>query len=286
MIKRLAAIAAVTVGFSVSGVPAASAAECSGTQTLLGSCPAPQPSQPQPSQPSQPAQPAPGPGTIAEQPGGAARLLQLVNRERVAAGLPALEARGEITSIAGGHSRSMASRRSIWHNDAYFTAPTRQSLRAKGLGENVALNASVDDAHRRLMASPGHRANILNASFDAVGISVVHDESGTFYVTQNFVDSIAVAPVAPKPAPTPRAAPPAAAPRVQKQVAPAAPPATPAPEPQAEDAAPVELDAVLAAATSEEAPALAAGTPVWMAALAGVALVALLSAIVHVVAKR
>ena len=119
------------------------------------------------------------------------RIYRLLNEERARAGLPQLELRGQISAVAAGHSRAMASRHDIWHNGGYFTAGSRRALRARALGENVALNGSVDDAHRRLMASPGHRANILNGRFDAVGVAVFHDESGVFYVTQNFVDSAA-----------------------------------------------------------------------------------------------
>ncbi|MDP9403901.1 MAG: CAP domain-containing protein [Actinomycetota bacterium] len=199
MIKRLASISLVALPLSLVLAGSASA-QC--TPGLLTTCSqpssSPQPSfspQPSSSPESQPAQqPAPEPaGTIAEEPGAAARILSLVNRDRAAAGLAPLESRGQIVSVAQGHSRDMAGRRTIWHNDAYFTDSTRRSLNARGLGENVAMNSSVDDAHRRLMASPGHRANILKDSFDAVGISVVHDEQGMFYVTQNFVDSAAPA---------------------------------------------------------------------------------------------
>lgn len=40
------------------------------------------------------------------------------------------------------------------------------------------MNATIEDAHRRVMASPGHRANILRAGFDAVGMAVARDEPG------------------------------------------------------------------------------------------------------------
>lgn len=51
------------------------------------------------------------------------------------------------------------------------------------------MNGSVEDAHRRLMASRGHRSNILDARFDAVGISIVHDNNGALFITQDFVDT-------------------------------------------------------------------------------------------------
>lgn len=135
--------------------------------------------------------PAPAPAGlgIGEEAGAADRLLALVNAERAAAHLPLLELRPAITAIAAGHSVEMATRADIFHNLAYFTSATRARLSASALGENVAVNGSLENAHVRLMASPGHRANILNGRFDAVGISVVHDDGGTVYITEDFLDS-------------------------------------------------------------------------------------------------
>lgn len=288
MIKRLASIALLSLPISLLFTASASAAECA-TVGVLASCSEPSSSSPssspQPQPSSQPAQqPAPQPtGTIAEEPGAAARILSLVNNDRAAAGLGALAPRSPIESIAQGHSRDMAGRKTIWHNDAYFTESTRRSLNARGLGENVAMNSSVDDAHRRLMASPGHRANILKDSFDAVGISVVRDERGMFYVTQNFVDSA----TATAPPSAPRAS--AAIPRPVKVAAPAAPApknsavvtAQPAALSQAAPAtSPAELDATLPAApVTGESPSGSSPTASLGAALA--ALVGALAALVR-----
>ncbi|MBW3615929.1 MAG: CAP domain-containing protein [Actinobacteria bacterium] len=199
MLKRLGSLTVLSLSLSLpagllEAVPA-SAAECGLVQNITSSCTQSQPQQSQPqsqprqSQPqSQPAQQR-GPGYIAEVGGGADHLLALVNNERTSRGLRPLAGRGDVDDIARPHTRAMASRRTIWHNDSYFTAATRSSLGAKGLGENVAMAGSVEVAHQALMDSPGHRANILNGRFDTVGLSVVHDERGYVYVTQNFVIS-------------------------------------------------------------------------------------------------
>lgn len=204
MLKRLASLTVLTLSLSLSAslleAAPASAAECGFLQNVTGSCTqsSPQQSQPQQSQPqSQPApqqsQPQPaqqrGPGYIGELAGGADHLLALVNQERTSRGLRPLAGRDDVADIARPHTANMAGRRDIWHNDAYFTASTRSSLGAKALGENVAMAGSVEVAHRALMDSPGHRANILNGSFDSAGLSVVHDERGYVYVTENFVTS-------------------------------------------------------------------------------------------------
>lgn len=196
MIKRLASIAVLSLPLSLLSMAPASA-ECSGLGGLLGcAAPAPAPaSQPAPAPAPQPAPapapaPAPGPaqpGTIAEVPGAAGRLLELVNAERTSRGLQALSMRADVVSIAHPHSAAMAAKRSIWHNDSYFSASTRNGLGAKLLGENVAMNSSLEDAHRRLMNSPHHRDNILDGRFSQAGFSVVHDQAGQLYVTENFL---------------------------------------------------------------------------------------------------
>ena len=199
MIKRLASIAILSLPLSLLSAGTASAADC-GVLAVVGGCAAPAPSpstspqlapqpaaQPAPQPAAQPA-PAPAPArTISEVSGAADRLLELVNAERAGHGLGSLSMRGDVVAIAHPHSKDMASKRTIWHNDGYFTEATRAALRSASRGENVAMNSSLEDAHRRLMNSPGHRANILNGGFTQAGFSVVQDEAGTLYVTQNFM---------------------------------------------------------------------------------------------------
>lgn len=132
----------------------------------------------------------------------------------------------------------MAQQQALSHSDDYFSADSHKRLSAKALGENVARNGNVDDAHARLMASPGHHANIMSTQFTVVGIAVFRDDRGTYWVTEDFLTPKTAA--APAPAPAPAAAPkPAAAPApkprsVTPVAAPApAPAAAPAPAPAA-----------------------------------------------------
>lgn len=175
---------------------------------------------------------------VVDDPVGAAQLLVLANAERAAAGLPPLEARLDVTELAAEHSRRMAEAGDISHNDAYFTSAVRQRLGARSLGENVAMNKSADDAHRRLMLSPGHRANLMNPKFTVVGMAVVRGADGMGFITQDFVEPAGARPLvsAPVPAPVPAPEPPAPQPEPQPAPAPesqpdpsAAPPADPTP---------------------------------------------------------
>lgn len=189
--------------------------------------------------------------SLTDIPEGAARLLELVNGERTDRGLARLSFRDDVSGIAWAFTRKMATRGEIWHNQDYFTAESRERLQAATLGENVAFNRSVDDAHARLMASSAHRENILNGAFTVVGIGVVRDNRGMLFITQDFLaprsarQAVAPAPPAPAPAaPTPPAppvpappppvapAPPGAAPPVAEPVpAPPPPPAGEGPSP-------------------------------------------------------
>jgi hypothetical protein len=90
----------------------------------------------------------------------------------------------------------MASGHDIWHNDALFTRATKTRLGARSVGENVALNDDAAGAHARLMASEGHRANVLTARFDAAAVGAVRGDDGRLYVTEVFVERLASAPPA------------------------------------------------------------------------------------------
>jgi uncharacterized protein YkwD len=53
-------------------------------------------------------------------------------------------------------------------------------------GENLALAPTLEIAHRGLMNSPGHRANILNPDFGRVGIGIMDGGMRGLMVSQEF----------------------------------------------------------------------------------------------------
>ncbi|MGI8837954.1 MAG: CvpA family protein [Pyrinomonadaceae bacterium] len=119
-----------------------------------------------------------------------AEMLKLVNIERTAAGLGALASDPELTEVARRHSTDMFAR-------GYFAHVTPEGLdpfdrireadvRFQTAGENLALAQSVQVAHRGLMNSPGHRANILRPQFGRVGIGIMDGGRFGLMVTQNF----------------------------------------------------------------------------------------------------
>ena len=117
------------------------------------------------------------------------QLLQMVNQERSKLGIPELKLDDRLTAAARQHSQLMGRNRSISHQ---FTgeASLPKRLAATGLrfntdAENVAFDQTIENAHAGLMLSPGHRANILNPDYNAIGIGVV-EQGDLIYITEDF----------------------------------------------------------------------------------------------------
>lgn len=181
------------------------------------------------------------PGTPTVVPEAAQRLLDLANGERQRAGLGPLTSRHDIVSIALAHSQEMARAGNIFHSTSFFASAVKNLLNAAVRGENVAYNSDIDNTHARLMASAGHRANILDPRFSVVGFGVVRAPDGRFFVTQDFIQP-AGAPRTAAPAAAPRAvAPPASRKVAVPAKAAAAPPTMAAPAPPTTVAAPVPV---------------------------------------------
>jgi len=106
----------------------------------------------------------------------AARMLALLNDDRRAAGLSPLVDDPELRAVALAHTEEMIAKHFFGHASP-TTGMVENRLEHAGVvvtlsGENVAEADTADDAHRVLMESPGHRANMLRADFTHVGIAV------------------------------------------------------------------------------------------------------------------
>lgn len=119
-----------------------------------------------------------------------AKMLEMVNQERVKEGLQPLKADPELVEVARAHSRDMFARGYFSH----YTPEGRDAsyrIRKAGIGfltagENLALAHSLQLAHYGLMQFPGHRANILNRAYGRVGIGIMDGGIHGLMVTQNF----------------------------------------------------------------------------------------------------
>jgi uncharacterized protein YkwD len=119
-----------------------------------------------------------------------AQMLEMVNGERAANGLPALAPDPEMTEVARRHSADMFVRGYFSHNTPENKTPfdrMRESdVRFRTAGENLALAPTLEIAHTGLMNSPGHRANILEPRFGRLGIGVLDGGRRGLMITQNF----------------------------------------------------------------------------------------------------
>lgn len=119
-----------------------------------------------------------------------ARMLQMVNEERAKAGLSPLVADTEVAVVARKHSRDMFARGYFAHvnldGEDPFDRMRKEGVRFATAGENLALAQTLIMAHKGLMNSPGHRANILHKSFGRLGIGVLDGGIYGLMITQNF----------------------------------------------------------------------------------------------------
>jgi uncharacterized protein YkwD/uncharacterized membrane protein required for colicin V production len=121
-----------------------------------------------------------------------ARLLRLLNDERLQAGLRPLVVDPLLVQAARDHSRDMLARGYFAHSDEDGKSPADR-VRAAGVryaivGENLALAPTVELAHHGLMESPGHRANILSPQYGRVGVGVADAGLHGKMFTQDFAD--------------------------------------------------------------------------------------------------
>lgn len=103
-------------------------------------------------------------------------LLNEMNRVRIAHGLRPLDLDLQLEDAARSHSREMLRAGSFEHGD-YGSRLVRFQVRTTQAGENIAWASRPRRlAHRIVaawMASPHHRANLLQPSFTRVGVGVI-----------------------------------------------------------------------------------------------------------------
>ncbi len=146
------------------------------------------------------------------------RVRTLLNDTRSSKGLARLASDDQLIGMARRQAGKMAAKGSIFHNLKLGDEMTSSSLNWLKAGENVGLGPNVDLIEDAFLASPHHYENIVDPSYDTVGIGVVDGADGRRYVVQVFADMGAAAPAPkaaePKPAAqqsTTEAKPPAAA---------------------------------------------------------------------------
>jgi uncharacterized YkwD family protein len=154
-------------------------------RTPITPAPAPTPS------PSPAPTPTPVPAPTAGLTSAEQTLVNLINRDRSASGLPALQVDMQLAQLARMKSQDMITNNYFSHTSPTYGTPfqmlTKAGVKYRAAGENIAGNRSVESAHVSLMNSPGHRANILNSSYTHVGIGVVAGGPYGMMITEIFI---------------------------------------------------------------------------------------------------
>lgn len=110
------------------------------------------------------------------------RLARLHNIARLDVERPRLRFDTGLSIVARRHSLRMAREGRLYHS----TDLTRRVRRWRYLGENVGVGPSIEDLQQAFMDSPPHRQNILSGRYRDVGVGVVKDSYGTYWVTVIF----------------------------------------------------------------------------------------------------
>ena len=109
------------------------------------------------------------------------RLHSLINDARAANGRGRLALSDSLSRRAHRHSERMADAGSIFHS----CLDCGRSRSYSTMAENVGVGGSLGAVHNALMASSGHRENILGPDFQRVGGGVVR-RGGRVWVTELF----------------------------------------------------------------------------------------------------
>lgn len=121
------------------------------------------------------------------------QLFFLVNHERSSRGLPEFQFDPLLRKMARDHSRKMMRENKLAHD---FPGYNKLSIRAVlaglhflSIGENVAIGDTfvMRFFHEQMLASFGHRENILDKKFTHLGIGIEQNEN-KYYITQDFAN--------------------------------------------------------------------------------------------------
>ena len=148
---------------------------------------APKPVEPKPEKPSLP------PVNNSSLSQMESEVIRLVNIERAKNGLSPFTASNQLSNIARLKSQDMADNNYFSHQSPRYGSPfdmlKSHGVNYKTAGENIAKGYnSAESVVRGWMNSQGHRENILNGSFNTLGVGTYTSSNGTIYWTQLFTN--------------------------------------------------------------------------------------------------
>ncbi|WP_342409984.1 CAP domain-containing protein [Paenibacillus sp. FSL R10-2778] len=103
------------------------------------------------------------------------QIVTLVNKERAAAGLSPVAGLDSLHKVAATKATDMRSNNYFSHTSPTYGSPFDMmksfGITYKAAGENIAMGQKTpEEVMKAWMNSPGHRANILNANFNYIGV--------------------------------------------------------------------------------------------------------------------
>jgi uncharacterized protein YkwD len=174
-------------GSSTSGLPTTTVPPSTAAPTTTTTAP-PATAPPSTDPPAPPPTPAPTTPPAAPAPTPADEVVALANAARADAGCGALRNDAQLAAAAKGHSDDMAANGYFSHTsqDGRSFADRIEAAGYSGSpgGENIAQGQrSPQEVHDAWMNSEGHRRNILDCNFNAIGVGL---HAGSWTWTQNF----------------------------------------------------------------------------------------------------
>ncbi|ODA39901.1 CAP domain-containing protein [Desulfosporosinus sp. BG] len=118
-------------------------------------------------------------------------MLDLINQERSKAGVVQLKIDPQLQKMAQTKSNEMVTKSYFSHTSPTYGSPFDMmktfGINYTSAGENIAGNSSVDAAHTALMNDPPHKENILNSSFNYIGIGITTSPAYGKIFVQDFI---------------------------------------------------------------------------------------------------
>ncbi|MGO1370191.1 CAP domain-containing protein [Senegalia sp. (in: firmicutes)] len=120
------------------------------------------------------------------------KVIELVNVERGKNGLAPLKKNWELSRVARYKSTDMRDKNYFSHTSPTYGSPFDMmkdfDIKYSTAGENIARGQrTAQSVMDGWMNSEGHRKNILNSSFDEIGVGIAKDNNGGYYWTQMFI---------------------------------------------------------------------------------------------------
>lgn len=122
----------------------------------------------------------------------AQQVADLVNEERSKAGLSSLTMNASLSRVAQAKAEDMRDKNYFSHTSPTYGSPfdmmKQFGISYSAAGENIAKGQrSPESVMTAWMNSQGHRANILNSSYEQIGVGYCTDANGNTYWVQMFI---------------------------------------------------------------------------------------------------